>query len=56
MREEIEDIEKVHSTCPRYIKNLENSKEELERELEKCKKISREVKVEAVYIDRPVEV
>lgn len=28
----------------------------MKKELEKCRKITKEVKVEAVYVDRPVEV
>lgn len=53
---QISDLEKIHSTCPKYIRRLEDQKEELERELDKCRKVSREVRVEPVYIDRPVEV
>lgn len=54
LNERYEDLQKIHSTCEKQVKQLSLTNEELMREIEKCKKISRDVRVEPVYIDRPV--
>lgn len=55
-RQEAEEVDKLHSTCRGRISKLELQLEGLGSELEAARRIKREVRVEPVYIERPVEV
>ena len=56
LRSELAEAKAAASKHRATVGKLSEKKEELERELETARRVKREVRVEPVYIDRPVEV
>ena len=54
LKRELDGLQKINSKHTKHSSQLTLEIEALRGELEKCKKITKEVKVEPVYIDRPV--
>lgn len=53
-KQEADEVDKIHSKCRGTINKLSEKVETLTQELEQAKKVKKEVKIEPVYIERPV--
>lgn len=55
-KQETEEVEATHAKCKGTISKLSERVDSLSNELEIARRVKKEVRVEPVYIDRPIEV